>query len=95
MSNQADDNNLDVLIHRRALNATVVAESRTGAPEALLAALDELGFERHGYAIYIWHELPDTLGSAEISRTCRRASSTLLAAGYKTEVDERLIGQPQ
>ncbi|MFF2571061.1 hypothetical protein [Streptomyces sp. NPDC058084] len=95
MSNQADDNNLDVLIHRRALCTTVVAESRTGAPEALFATLDGLGFQRQEHAIYVWHVLPDDLDPAEISRTCRRAGSTLLAAGYKTEVDERLIEQPQ
>ncbi|MFB7545059.1 MULTISPECIES: hypothetical protein [Streptomyces] len=95
MSNQADDNDIDVLIHRRPLTTTVVAESRTGAPEILLAALDGLGFERKSHAIYTWHELPDTMDAAEISRTCRRAESTLLAARYKAVVDDRLIQQPQ
>lgn len=95
LSNQADDNDLDILIHRRPLNATVVAESRSGAPEALLALLDGLGFTRQGFAIYTWHELPDAMDPAEVARTCRRAESTLLAAGYKAVVDERLIQQPQ
>ncbi|MCZ0983995.1 hypothetical protein O1L60_45355 [Streptomyces diastatochromogenes] len=95
MSNQADDNDLDVLIHRRPLSTTVVAESRSGAPEALLALLDSLGFTRKGFAIYTWHELPDTMDPAEIARTCRRAENTLLAAGYRAEADERLIQQPQ
>ncbi|MER6253601.1 hypothetical protein ABT224_19825 [Streptomyces sp. NPDC001584] len=95
MSNQADDNDLDVLIHRRALSTTVVAESRSGASESLLATLDGLGFQRQGQAIYVWHELPDDMDPAEVSRTCRRAASTLLAAGYTAEMDERLIQQPQ
>ncbi|MFF4409821.1 hypothetical protein [Streptomyces sp. NPDC001404] len=93
MSNQADDNNLDVLIHRRALSTTVVAESRTDAPGALLDTLDSLGFERHGAAIYIWHELPEDLSAAEASRTCLRAHKTLLAAGYLAVLDDRLIQQ--
>ncbi|MER0443039.1 hypothetical protein ABR738_00360 [Streptomyces sp. Edi4] len=95
MSNQADDNGIDVLIHRRPFSTNVVAESRTGAPEILLAALDGLGFDRKGQAIYIWHELPDSTDADEISRTCRRAKSTLLAAGYRAVVDDRLIQQPQ
>lgn len=95
MSNQADENDLDVLIHRRALSTTVVAESRTGAPDALLALLDTLGFERQTVAIYVWHELPETLSPADISRTCLRAEKTLQAAGYDVEVDDRLIQQPQ
>jgi hypothetical protein len=95
LSNQADDNDLDVLIHRRALSTTVVAESRTGAPETLLDLLDSVGFERQSAAIYVWHQLPETMSAADISRTCRRAESTLLAAGYGVEVDDRLIQQPQ
>ncbi|MFB7649488.1 hypothetical protein ACFC0S_16385 [Streptomyces sp. NPDC056084] len=95
MSNQADDNGIDVLIHRRPFSATVVAESCTGAPETLLATLDDLGFERKGQAIYIWHELSESADAGEISRTCRRAESTLLAAGYRAVVDDRLVQQPQ
>ncbi|MFJ2278861.1 hypothetical protein ACIOEZ_32455 [Streptomyces sp. NPDC087866] len=91
MSNQADENGIDVLIHRRALSTTVVAESRTGAPEILLAALDSLGFERKSHAIYTWHELPEDMGPDDISRTCRRAENTLQAARYKAVVDDRLI----
>ncbi|MER5302297.1 hypothetical protein ABT039_22945 [Streptomyces lasiicapitis] len=90
MSNQADDNDLDVLIHRRALSTVVVAESRSGAPEPLLALLDGIGFERQSAAIYVWHELPK-MDPTEVSRICLRAHKTLLAAGYDAAVDDRLV----
>ncbi|GLF99930.1 hypothetical protein [Streptomyces yaizuensis] len=93
MSNQADEHQLDVLIHRRAPDALVVAESRTGAPEILLSLLDTLGFARHGAAIYVWHELPEDQDPTEISRTCLRAHKALTAARYAVKVDDRLLQQ--
>jgi hypothetical protein len=94
LSNQADDNGIDVLIYPRYGGPTVFAVSRTGAPTALLDLLDAEGFTRHGEAIYVWHELPENLDEMEVSRTCLRAHKALLAAGYDAHLDDRLI-RPQ
>lgn len=95
MSNQADDNGIDVLIYPRYGGPVVFAVSRTGAPDALLALLDTLGFTRHGEAIYTWHELPEDLSETEVSQTCLRAHKALVAAGYDAHLDDRLVKQPQ
>ncbi|MDJ0465010.1 hypothetical protein [Streptomyces sp. H27-C3] len=94
MSNQADDNGIDVLIYPRYGGPVVFAVSRTGAPAILLNLLDTLGFTRHGEAIYVWHELPEALDAAEVSRTCLRAHKALTAAGYDAHLDDRLVRQP-
>jgi hypothetical protein len=94
LSNQADDNGIDVLIYPRYGEATVFAVSRTGAPDGLLDLLDAEGFTRHGAAIYVWHELPEDLDAAEVSRRCLRAHKALLAAGYDAHLDDRLV-RPQ
>ncbi|MEJ8654856.1 hypothetical protein WKI65_44165 [Streptomyces sp. MS1.AVA.3] len=93
MSNQADDNNTDVEIYPRYGGPVVFAVSRTGAPNALLDLLDTLGFTRHGEAIYVWHQLPETLSASEVSQTCLRAHKSLTAAGYDAYLDDRLIQQ--
>ncbi|MCX5238851.1 hypothetical protein OG824_26975 [Streptomyces prunicolor] len=76
MGNRADDEGTDVEIFIRALTDTVHADTPTGAPEELLALLDQLGFERNTVKpagssgpTYVWHEAPP------ISPRPRRSSS--------------------
>ncbi|MFE1199589.1 hypothetical protein ACFW6E_43950 [Streptomyces olivaceoviridis] len=86
MGNRADEYGTDVEIYRRALTDTIHADTPTGAPEALLALLDRLGFERREVRtagpVYILHEVPAHLDSAEQQRLASRAIPTLLLAGY-------------
>ncbi|MFE7960391.1 hypothetical protein [Streptomyces sp. NPDC057413] len=87
MGNRADEYGTDVEIYRRWLNPTIYVETPTGAPAKLLDQLDQLGFERHQFPtpepVYIWHEVPAHLDSAEQLRMATRAIPTLLLAGYQ------------
>lgn len=62
MGNRADDEGTDVTIYLKPLTDTVHADTPTGAPEPLLALLDNLGFERRTLPtpgpVYVWHEAP-------------------------------------
>ncbi|CAM5305946.1 hypothetical protein [Streptomyces abikoensis] len=80
----ADEYGTDVEIYRR--GGEVYADSRTGAPEPLLALLDEAGFTRSTRAIYTWHELPDGLPAVEEIRRCTLAAYLLLAADYQVVI---------
>ncbi|MCZ0990339.1 hypothetical protein [Streptomyces diastatochromogenes] len=86
MGNRADEYGTDVEIYRRALTSTIHADTPTGAPEQLLDLLDRLGFKRREARtvgpVYIWHEVPAHLDSAEQQRLASRAVPTLLLAGY-------------
>ncbi|MET9013899.1 hypothetical protein ABZX74_23705 [Streptomyces olivaceoviridis] len=84
MGNRADEYGTDVEIYRRWLNPTIYVEAPTGAPAKLL---NQLGFERHQFPtpepVYIWHEVPAHLDSAEQLRMATRAIPSLLLAGYQ------------
>lgn len=100
MGNRADDEGTDVEIYRKPLTDTVHADTPTGAPEQLLALLDELGFERQtvrpaGPAgpAYVWHEAPAHLGEDEKKKLASRAVPTLLVAGYVVSIPDYLFDQ--
>ncbi|MFE3249949.1 hypothetical protein [Streptomyces sp. NPDC059209] len=86
MANLADEYGTDVEIYRKALSDTVHADTPTGAPETLLALLDQLGLERHtvetGGPTYIWHEVPGHLDDDAKKQLATRAVPALLMAGY-------------
>ncbi|MFE2263575.1 hypothetical protein [Streptomyces griseosporeus] len=97
MGNRADEYGTDVEIYRRWLNPTIYVETPTGAPAKLLDQLDQLGFERHQFPapepVYIWHEVPAHLDSAEQQRLATRAIPTLLLAGYKVNCTPEVFDQ--
>jgi hypothetical protein len=93
VGNRADDEGTDIAIYRRPLTDTVHADTPTGAPEQLLALLDELGFERNTVRpagdkgpTYIWHEAPGHLSEEETQRLATRAVPALLTAGYAVSI---------
>ncbi|MGQ4480244.1 hypothetical protein [Streptomyces sp. SAS_276] len=98
MGNRADDEGTDVEIYRRALTDTVHADTPTGAPEQLLALLDQLGFERNTLRpvgddgpMYIWHEAPGHLTQRETKHLATRAVPALLTAGYAVGIPDYLF----
>jgi hypothetical protein len=97
VGNRADEYGTDVEIYRRWLNPTIYVETPTGAPAKLLDQLDQLGFERHQFPtpepVYIWHEVPAHLDSAEQQRLATCAIPTLLLAGYKVNCTPEVFDQ--
>ncbi|MFI6289328.1 hypothetical protein ACIBCM_32065 [Streptomyces sp. NPDC051018] len=92
MGNRADECGSDVEIYRRALSITIHADTRTGAPEELLAYLDQIGLERHTVEtagpVYTWHEAPGHLTEDEQKRLVTRAVPGLLLAGYIVNITD-------
>lgn len=90
MGNRADDEGTDIEIYVKPLTDTVHADTRTGAPEQLLALLDGLGFERHivetAGPVYIWHEVPEHHAEDEMKQIASRAIPPLLMAGYRVNI---------
>lgn len=90
MGNRADDAGTDVEIYIKPLTDTVHADTPTGAPEALLALLDGLGFERQTLKtagpLYVWHEVPAHLDTDAKKQLATRAVPTLLMAGYLVNI---------
>ncbi|WP_405734819.1 hypothetical protein OG607_41155 [Streptomyces sp. NBC_01537] len=93
MGNLADDCGTDVEIYHRAFGDTIYADSRTGAPERLLALLDRLGLQRRTEAIYVWHEVPEQLTKDEQKRIANGAIPALLVAGYTVNIPTELFDQ--
>ncbi|MGW6742852.1 hypothetical protein ACWGDX_19370 [Streptomyces sp. NPDC055025] len=95
MGNRADDEGSDVEIYREALSGAIRADTPTGAPETLLALLDQLGLERRTVMsagrVYRWHEVPAGLGEDERKQLATRAVPTLLMAGYVVHVPDGLF----
>lgn len=95
MSNRADDEGSDVEIYRKALSTTIHVDTRTGAPEELLALLDSLGLERKilttAGPTYVWHVVPEHLGEDEKKRLATRAIPTLLMAGYVPQISSEVF----
>ncbi|RSO06957.1 hypothetical protein DMH18_26280 [Streptomyces sp. WAC 06783] len=89
----ADECGTDVEIYRRAFGRTIYAGSRTAAPETLLALLDSLGLQRHGQAIYLWHQVPDHLPEAEQHQLASRAVPWLHAAGYRVNIAKDIFDE--
>ncbi|MGW6742850.1 hypothetical protein ACWGDX_19360 [Streptomyces sp. NPDC055025] len=86
--NLADENATDVEIYRLYGDDSVYADSRTGAPEQLLALLDRLGLERHTIPhAYVWHRIPERLSEPEKKQLASRAAAVLAAAGYRGTID--------
>ncbi|MFI6012537.1 hypothetical protein ACIBAG_27580 [Streptomyces sp. NPDC051243] len=98
MGSRADDEGTDVEIYRKPLTDTVHADTPTGAPEQLLALLDQLGFERNTVRpagssgpTYVWHEAPAHLGEEEKKQLASRAVPALLMAGYVVHIPDYLF----
>ncbi|MFJ2783866.1 MULTISPECIES: hypothetical protein [unclassified Streptomyces] len=90
--NLADENATDVEIYRKAGHPDRLhIVTRTGAPEELLARLDESGLERRQEVtagpVYIWHETPDGLSQNAQRQLTTRALLPLLVAGYDVNID--------
>ncbi|MEU8522406.1 hypothetical protein [Streptomyces sp. NPDC048577] len=90
--NLADENHTDVEIYRKfAHTDRLHIVSRTGAPETLLALLDEAGLERRTLKtegpVYIWHETPEGLRQKAQRELATRAVLPLLIAGYDVNID--------
>ncbi|MFI7102743.1 hypothetical protein ACIBK8_25685 [Streptomyces sp. NPDC050161] len=86
MGNRADAAGTDVEIYHKALSNTVHADTRTGAPEELLALLDQLGLERRTVKTagpaYTWHEAPAHLDEGGQKELASRAVPALFLAGF-------------
>ncbi|MFI1885971.1 hypothetical protein [Streptomyces jumonjinensis] len=95
MGNRADDEGSDVEIYRKPLSTTFHADTATGAPEQLLALLDELGLQRRTLTttgpVYVWHEAPEDLSEDEQKRLATRALPALLMAGYIVHISDDLF----
>ncbi|MFJ7423356.1 hypothetical protein ACIQXD_32840 [Streptomyces uncialis] len=95
MGNRADDEGSDVEIYRKPLSTTLHADTATGAPEQLLALLDELGLQRRTLTTpgpsYVWHEAPEDLSDDEQKRLVTRALPALLMAGYIVHISDELF----
>ncbi|MGA5200591.1 hypothetical protein [Streptomyces variegatus] len=87
MANLADEYGTDVEIYIKALTTTIHADTPTGAPAKLHDLLEQLGLKRHEYPtgapLYIWHTVPEHLGTDEQKRLATRAIPALLLAGYE------------
>ncbi|MFF8958622.1 hypothetical protein [Streptomyces sp. NPDC014894] len=92
MGNRADESGSDVEIYRKPLSNTIHADTATGAPERLLALLDQLGLQRQTLATagpaYVWHKVPADLAEAEQKRLATRVVPTLLMAGYIVNITD-------
>ncbi|MET9185142.1 hypothetical protein ABZX63_07760 [Streptomyces tendae] len=92
MGNRADDDGTDVTLYRKALSDTVHADTPTGAPEPLLALLDQLGFERRTLTTagptYVWHEAPAHLDEDAKNRLASHAVPWLHKAGYLVHISD-------
>lgn len=95
MGNRADDEGTDVEIYRKALTDTIHADTPTGAPEKLLALLDQLGLVRQTVTttgpVHVWHEVPAHLDDEAKKRLATRAIPTLLMAGYVVNIPTDLF----
>ncbi|MFG3282116.1 hypothetical protein [Streptomyces sp. NPDC048111] len=95
MGNRADEYGSDVEIYRKPLADTIYAETRTAAPEHLLALLDTLGLERKTSVtagpVYVWHEVPSHLNEDEQKKAATRAIPALLLAGYVVNIPDDLF----
>ncbi|MFF4161555.1 hypothetical protein [Streptomyces sp. NPDC001678] len=93
MGSLADETGNDVEIYRRPFDETIYVDSGSAPTEALLARLDDLGFERRTAAIYVWHEVPEHLPVAEQKKLATRAIPTLLTAGYRVNIHPNLFDE--
>ncbi|MEU1073534.1 MULTISPECIES: hypothetical protein [unclassified Streptomyces] len=95
MGNRADEYGSDVEIYRKPLTDTIFAETRTAAPEHLLALLDTLGLERKTTVtagpVYVWHEVPGHLSEDEQKKAATRPIPALLQAGYVVNIPDDLF----
>ncbi|MFD3997403.1 hypothetical protein [Streptomyces sp. NPDC058583] len=90
--NLADENNTDVEIYRKPGHPDRLhIVSRTGAPEELLALLDDAGLERRREEttgpVYTWHETPEGLSQKAQRQLVSRAILPFLVAGYDVNID--------
>jgi hypothetical protein len=84
----ADICGTDVEIFRCPFSTTIHAESRTGAPAALLDQLDALGLQRCGAEPRgVWHQVPDHLDEPAGRRLAGDAAAALARAGWSVNID--------
>ncbi|MET8683704.1 hypothetical protein ABZV77_05765 [Streptomyces sp. NPDC004732] len=86
----ADDYNVDVTLYHR--DGTIFVDTRTDAPENLLALLDSLGLDRHGATDDVWHQVPDAMDEIAMKTLADRAAPLLARAGYRVDIDAGLFG---
>ena len=93
MGSRADVEGTDVTIYLKPLTDTVHADTPTGAPEQLLALLDQLGFERRtlptSEPVSVWHEAPAHLDEeSPRKQLATHAVPWLPKAGYVVRIDD-------
>ncbi|MGI5457525.1 hypothetical protein ACQEWB_31035 [Streptomyces sp. CA-249302] len=92
MGSRADVEGTDVTIYLKPLTDTVHADTPTGAPEQLLALLDQLGFERRTLPtpepVYVWHEAPAHLDEDAKKQLATHAVPWLHQAGYVVRIND-------
>ena len=86
----ADDYDVDVTFYHR--DGTIYVDTRAGAPEHLLALLDDLGLDRHGAPDDVWHQVPDEMDEIAMKAMADRAAPLLARAGYEVDIDAGLFG---
>lgn len=86
----ADTHDVDVRVYHR--DGTIFADTRTGAPEALLSLLDTLGLERHQESGDVWHQIPESMDEIAMHDTLDLAAALVTAAGLTMEVDPGIVG---
>ncbi|UQS30282.1 hypothetical protein J5J01_00305 [Streptomyces fradiae] len=86
----ADDHDVNVRIYHR--DGTIFADTRTGAPEALLNLLDSLGFERREAPGEVWHQLPESMDEIAMHDTLELAAGLATMTGLRMEIDPGIVG---
>lgn len=86
----ADEYDVNVTFYHR--DGTIYVDTRTDAPEQLLALLDDLGLARHQDLDDIWHQVPDEMDEIAMKSMSDRAAPLLARAGYTVDIDAGLFG---
>lgn len=86
----ADEHDVDVDFYHR--DGTIYVDTRTSAPEQLLALLDGLGLERHSGGGDIWHQVPDQMDEIAMKDIADRAVPLLSDHGHQVSIDAGLFG---
>ncbi|MEV3857549.1 hypothetical protein AB0J38_24870 [Streptomyces sp. NPDC050095] len=88
--NRADIYGVDVQMFHA--DSVLYLDTRTGAPDELLALLDSLGFERRTSGDGTWHQVPQDLDEIALKHLADRALIELDAAGFRLDIDAGIVG---
>ncbi|MCZ0983996.1 hypothetical protein O1L60_45360 [Streptomyces diastatochromogenes] len=83
----ADQEHVDVVIHRPLGTDAVHAETRTGAAEDLHSTLEALGLPRHSTDLHVWQPHPGD----DVEAVMARAAAELDADEYDVRTDPHLM----